>query len=324
MLVNYYRCIKNAGFIAVFFYIITCTACTSKKGCTDPAALNFTVGAKIDNGSCQYPEKHLDVIKLTKLDDLFKENSGLEYVNGQLWTVMDGGAESKIYSLNFSNGDRLEEIELKGVLNIDFEALAASSSHYYVADIGNNDGDRTDLGIYKFPIPSTTTQSTEVLPERIQFHYPEQQDFNENPETTNFDAEAALYHQNKIYVFTKNHGDRHTVLYEVPEEAGEHAAVAKGRLNVQMLVTDADINDLGDKVVLIGHDYQQVYLWLFQDFEGSKFFTGKKTRINLGHIDLLGQIEGVAFFDDKSVFISNEQRSGVNPKVYYLDLSGIE
>lgn len=324
MLLKDYFIVMNVRFICgILIGVITCLGCTSKKGCTDPASTNYEAEAKIDDGACKYPNRSLVPLKLSKLDNIFRENSGLEFVNDQLWTLVDGGGENNIYSLNFGTGDWLEQIDIQGATNVDYEALTASSSHFYIADIGNNDGEREDLVIYKFSHPQAVGQYITATPERIEFSYPEQQGFEKDP-MTNFDAEAIFFHTDNLYVFTKQHGNKHTVIYEIPSIPGQHDAVAKGELNVEMLVTDADINNKGNKVVLVGNDGSQVFLWLLMDFPGDKFFNGKKIKINIGSMESVGQVEGVAFNDDNSVFLSSENHPSVDQNLYYLDLSGIE
>ena len=88
------------------------------------------------------------------------EASGLAYsrrTNGILWTINDSGRSSKVYAIS-EQGDRIIDVKLAGIQNIDWEDIAINVedgvSMIYIADMGNNRQDRTILFIYKFPEPA--------------------------------------------------------------------------------------------------------------------------------------------------------------------------
>lgn len=301
------------------------TSCNSKKGCTDPHSTSFDTEAKIDDGSCSYPSTAANISTVRKLKKDFEELSGLKYVDKRLWTIIDPEGEDMIYSINLVTGEPKETIKVSGISSINFEAITASSTDFYIGDIGNNKGNRKDLVIYKVPFPSTINLENTSIAEEIKFYYPEQKDFRSNT-ATDFDAEAIFYKNGYIYLFTKNNTNTKTSLYEVPATPGNHAARLKGIFDVQGKITDADINSDGTKVILAGHnkETEQVFCWLLKDFKGTDFFTGSKTLIELGELDEIGQVEGATFYNDKNVFISNEKNDGVSANVYLLDISKIQ
>jgi hypothetical protein len=304
---------------------MTVSSCGSKRGCIDPVSLNFDPDAKIDDQSCTYPAYYLNPVPIRKLKNKFIENSALNYDNERIWTLSDAGGENRIYTIDTLGGGELEDLELLGVTNIDFEALTSNDTHFFVGDFGNNDGIRTDLTIYKFPKPSPIVRNNIVSPESIRFTYPDQKDYRKN-QNTSFDCEAMIYYNDHLYLFTKDHQTNTSSLYEIPAQAGSYEAKLKGKFDTKGTITDAHINRDKNKIVLVGHhpDRQTNFLWVLKDFRGSDFFTGKKLYAELGTLDQVGQIEGVSFFDNNRLFISNEQYKTYNPYLYLLNIESVK
>ncbi len=315
---------RNISLYTLVIFLLL-SNCNSKKGCIDPHSTSYDPEAKIDDGSCSYPSTSGNISTVRKLKKEFEELSGLKYYDKKLWTIIDPAGEDMIYSINLVTGEPKETIKISGINSVNFEALTLSDTHFFIGDIGNNKGSRKDLVIYKVPIPSPINIENTSTAEEIKFYYPEQKDFRNNT-STNFDAEAIIYQNGHVYLFTKNNADSKTSLYEIPAIPGNHAARLKGIFDVQGKITDADINSDGTKVILTGHnkETEEVFCWLLKDFKDTDFFTGTKTKIPLGKLDEVGQVEGVTFFNDKNVFISNEKNNGVSANIYLLDISKIQ
>lgn len=317
----------------VWFYILAMAVslqtamhgCTSKRGCIDPGSISYDPDARIDDGSCSYPSYSLQPLLFKKLDNKFSETSGLTYRDKKVWTIVDEMEENKIYSVDLLNGNAKEVLEAKGVSAVDFEAVTSSETHFYIADIGNNDGNRTDLTIYKIPIPDAYDPVNLVSYETITFNYPEQTDFRKNS-SSNYDAESLIHFGDHLYILTKNHQDLQTVLYEIPDKAGDYDAKIKGIFDTKGLITDAAISPKGDKMVMLGYNKtsDKTYMWVLSQFSGSSFFSGKKVLVDLGPMSIIGQVEGIAFHNDNNVFISNEQYGSVDANIYYLDISSVQ
>jgi hypothetical protein len=116
--------------------------------------------------------------------------------------------------------------------------LAENDTHIFIADIGNNNGNRKDLKIYTI-LKSDFKESNTVSAETISFSYEDQTIFSSQPNSSNFDAEGVVIYENQIFIFTKNWADLKTSVYKIPLTAGNHVASKVSTANVEGLITGA-------------------------------------------------------------------------------------
>lgn len=237
--------------------------------------------------------------RVSYLSDSLKENSGLDFFRGKLYTMNDGGNSSEIFEIDKSSGKILKTIKT-GLQNHDWEAIASDSLHLYTGDFGNNVGNRTDLRIYK--IPFENSGETKV----ISFFYPEQKDFSRKVLKTDFDAEALLILNGKIHVFTKEWSSRSTTHYVLNPDLTENQAAEKTEsFKTGFFVTDAAY--FQGKLYLIGYTKNtEVFLSVFDETEPGVFFKEQPRKYYLGSSLVIGQIEGIAV-DESGIYISGEE-----------------
>lgn len=245
-----------------------------------------------------------DFLKISKyrisyLSDSLKENSGLSFRKGKLYTMNDGGNSSEIFEIDRPSGKILKTIET-GLTNIDWEAIASDSLYFYIGDFGNNAGTRKDLKIYKIPYDNTAASK------EIPFFYPQQQDFSRKIISNDFDAEAMIVLNGKIHVFTKEWVSKSTTHYLLnPDLADNQAAEKTESFRTGFVVTDAAYFD--GKLYLIGYTKNtEVFLSVFSEFEPGVFFSLQPKKYYLGSSLSVGQIEGIAV-DESGVYISGEE-----------------
>ena len=131
--------------------------------------------------------------------DSLKETSGLTFFREKLYTINDGGNSSEVFEIDKSSGKILNVIKTD-LKNRDWEAITSDSTNTYIGDFGNNAGTRKDLKIYKIPFKdSVKIDSIQEIP----FFYPEQKDFEPKNINNDFDAEAMIFLNGKIHLFTK-------------------------------------------------------------------------------------------------------------------------
>ena len=259
------------------------------------------------------------------LSDKLSESSGLAYIDGTLWTHNDSGGEAKLYAIDKSNGKILKTVTVLNASNIDWEDLAFNQTHLFIGDFGNNKGTRRDLKIYKIKRDDLKTK-TEVKAEVIEFSYATQTDFKSNP-NTNYDCEAFIAYEDKLYLFSKNHGNRKTDMYVIGTDVGVEVAEKVSSFNTQALVTGASIDVQNRTLALIGYSTRgNPKSWIFSNFVDADFFKGEQSKIIWGS-PAKAQIEGVTHIAKGKLYISSEKVSYLNnlgsfnlkPKLYELD-----
>jgi hypothetical protein len=239
--------------------------------------------------------------RIRELDERVKESSGLSLMNGKLYTFNDSGNTPELFELDKKTGKIINTLKINAK-NKDWEALANDGTHFYIGDFGNNGGTRKDLGIYQVPSEVSSNDSLRL----IAFEYPEQQEFVPKYSETDFDAEAMVYLNGKIHLFTKEWGAKSTTHYLIdPEIPGKQKAQKIETYKTGFMVTDASYFD--KKLYLIGYTKKtEVFLDIFDETGAGLFFKGNPRRYYLGSALSIGQIEGVAA-DADGIYISGEK-----------------
>ncbi len=248
--------------------------------------------------------QRVDWLKIRKyrtsvLSDSLKENSGLSFLNGKLYTINDSGNSSEIFELDPENGEITRKIET-GLINKDWEAITADEEYFYIGDFGNNKGNREDLKIYR--IRKDSVQDFREIP----FQYPQQKEFLKKSHRNNWDAECLIFRDGFLHLFTKEWQSYQTTHYRldpVKYEEIQHAEKLE-TYDLGYLATDAAY--FKNHLYIIGYTKKlEVYLTIFQEDETGYFFSQKPKKYYLGNALSLGQIEGIEV-DESGIFISGE------------------
>lgn len=241
--------------------------------------------------------------RISYLDERIKETSGLSLLNGKLYTFDDSGNSPEIFELDKSTGKIINSLKINGK-NKDWEALANDGKDFYIGDFGNNGGTRRDLEIYKIPFNGNVPENDSVT--LISFEYSEQKDFVPKYSHTDFDAEAMIYLNGKIHLFTKEWNSKSTTHYIIDlNHPDKQQAQKTESFKMNFLVTDASYFD--KKLYLIGYTKKtEVFLSIFNETASGIFFSEAPKRYYLGSALSIGQIEGIAV-DESGIYISGEK-----------------
>ncbi|QQV03800.1 MULTISPECIES: hypothetical protein [Chryseobacterium] len=263
----------------------------------------FTIMISVSVFSQQATIFKINKYRVAELNEKIQETSGLNIFNTKLYTFNDSGNTSEIFELDPKTGEIVSSFEINAE-NKDWEALTNDGKNFYIGDFGNNAGTRKDLKIYRVPFSDTIVQNDSV--KIISFEYPEQNDFSSKNGSTDFDAEAMIYLNGKIHLFTKEWASKATSHYIIdPEISDRQKAVKTEVFQTNFLVTDASYFD--KKLYLIGYTKKtEVFLEIFNETKPGVFFNENPKRYFLGSALSIGQIEGIAV-DENGIYISGEK-----------------
>jgi hypothetical protein len=169
------------------------------------ATIALTPNPQTRPATCQPSGSLVRVSGLAELSGLAVSRS----VAGRLWTHNDSG-QPTLFSLN-TDGAVTGRVRLTGVTLEDWEAVAVgpcpTGSCVFAADIGDNNGTRRRIAVYRFPEPAASQASVAVT----DVFYATYPDDAQDAETLLVTPEGALY------IVTK--GDRGAVgLYRFPRD----------------------------------------------------------------------------------------------------------
>lgn len=253
--------------------------------------------------------------QLCKLDSRMNHSSGILSLNQGLsfWTQVDNNSPEEIYEIS-TDCRVLRTLKMTNVSKTDWEDITTDyKGTIYIGDFGNNNNDRSNLKIY---ILKNVDQhsSDQITAERITFSYANQKDFPPSSAEQNFDMEAMVWYQDSLHLFSKNRTSPftgYTYQYTMPAIPGDYKLSPVDSFKTgpgPMLffwITGAAINPVEKQLILLSHDR----IWMFTDFQSSRFFQGKSQMIVL---PTFTQKEGICYAKDNTWYLTDEYNSTIN------------
>ena len=132
----------------------------------------------------------------------------------------------------------------------------------------------------------------------------------------NFDVEGFVHHNSHLFLFTKADGDAigYTKMYMLPDVPGTYVATLVDSFYTNDRTTSADISPDGTTLILMSNSH----LHLFRNFQGSNFFDGQHTQVNIS--GNWTQKEALSFWSNNEIYLTDEDNGDGN-HLYYIDLS---
>ena len=309
-------------------------------GCTDSQATNFNASASINDGSCLYNPTNYSLNLVANLVDTLSENSGLVWADGKLYTFNDSGSGTKVYEV-MSNGTIIRTIHIANATNVDWEAMTSDSTYFYLGDFGNNNGNRTDLCIYRLLKSEVTNNALDtVAAEKMNFSWADQLDFTSAYNANDFDCEAFYATEDSLFLFSKNWVDLKTKCYSLPNYWIDTLnATLNSQFDVDGLITDACKDTINDRIYLLGYknngsNFYTSFIWCLWDHASNFIFSGNKRRIEIGNVLTVSQTEGITLSDNGTAYVSAEKVINIitipaklfnlNFSAYFEESTGIE
>lgn len=268
-------------------------------------------------------EEQKDLVKLDQIcliPPVLNEISGMRtWKDGQFIAHNDGGNPPELYIFSTDDCSTIDTFALP-FSNVDWEAMEIIGDRVYIGDFGNNNGNRKDLKVYAFQKDHLI--GTELwAADTISFGYAEQEDFS-NKHTHNFDCEAMVEVQGKLFLFTKNRGDMHTDMYPLDTNSPHQQIEAQSRFNAEALVTDGTYIASKDVLLLLSYTfhsfYFKTYLTIVPNFVENLYSFQDAKRLKL---ELDVQFEAITYAGNGIIYLSNEETIVHEGVLFKADIS---
>ena len=245
------------------------------------------------------------------------------------WTHNDSGDAPRLFAIDAAGAPlrpawrRLAAADWPGhaianAAHFDWEAITLHEGVLYIADVGNNGNARRDLGVYVVhePDPLAVDKMRALL--FLPIRYPDQV---EHPGATwHFDCESVFVADGKLHFITKHResgridrAERGAKLYrlETRHTDRENVLALVGRHDGIRWATDAALSADASRLVVASPEA----LWMFErPARPGDWFSGKTWKLPLTP-RVVKQLEAVAWIDDDTLLLINEQRDVMRANV---------
>lgn len=241
---------------------------------------------------------------MASLPKELSETSALLYIDDEFYTINDSGNKAVIYIFN-EKGEIIHSSQVLNSENYDWEALTYDGENIYIGDIGNNNNDRRNLRVYVVVKDSVRKNET-VQANEIRFYYEGQRSFPPIEEKRYFDAEALIYKNDSLFIFTKNRTapfDGISRVYHVPTDITtkvEAQYLYDLKLNPTNWMEESITDAYSCEEYLFVLTYAKIYSF---KWKGSNFVLDKRYDFN-GYT----QKEGLSL-DKKFFYMTDEDES---------------
>lgn len=250
--------------------------------------------------------------KIEQLPKKMNETSGLVCLDDRLITHNDGGNDPHLFVLSLK-GKHLKTIKVNNVKNNDWEDLALDDKdNLYIGDFGNNFNNRKNLKIHI--VKKGFLDEDEVSASTINFTYEDQKKFPPKEKNLQYDCEAFIWKNDKLFLFTKCRTkpfDGRSKIYMLPAKPGNFEAKLIGQFQfcnknwMTCSVTSADYHPKSKTLSILAYSR----LYIIRNFKFNIFWKGD---IKVYKIPKTKQREAICFYKKNTWFMTDEFRRGIN------------
>lgn len=219
-------------------------------------AMVLSVAACVYTSGQQHSELGLSFsdAETSKLVKTLEETSGLAQHGALLWTHNDSGDKARIYAIN-EQGEIQKTVLIENGHNFDWEEMAHDDKYLYVADIGDNFGQREESYLYRVAWKNLekADDNGSVSATKMTLRIAGKPKQVPNKEVHNFDFEGLTVVGDELWLFSKNRQDGHSSLYRLNKAAAEQTVSASASYPVDMLVTAVDFDQARNEFAVLGY-----------------------------------------------------------------------
>lgn len=253
----------------------------------------------------------VDIVSGHPLPEVLAETSGLRCAGDQAYTINDSGNAPVLYRLT-AEGQLAGQTALP-VANHDWEALAASGSAIFVADIGNNRGKRQTIRIHQ--LDATSLQ----LKGQLALSYAGNTPADNQPYAHDFDAEALAYKDNQLILFSKSWRSGRARVYQIDVQKPATSLTPTAMIDtLPGLITGADWDARNSRYVVVG--YHTNAIGWFTPFIATVSATFAVTGV--AELGGLAQVEAVCVNQSGDIWLTQERSPWQAARLIRLRLSG--
>lgn len=236
------------------------------------------------------------------------ETSALVCTGGQQFlTINDSGNPAVLYRLD-QQGRIVQRLNIEAQ-NQDWEALTMHQGKLWIADIGNNTGQRTELQLYTLPLPAPSDTTIPVTTYRLRYPGP-------TPKAPalyqhEFDAEALVSTGSELLLFSKNWQGDTSRVYQVDTSRTASELQQVGTTSVLPgLITDVAYSATAQVFIVAGYqNFRQNPLPLLLSGDFAPFLAILDRQYQLLKtvpVATGGQVEAVCLDTANNIWLSQE------------------
>jgi len=257
---------------------------------------------------------------IADLPGQFNEISGMESADSSyIYAMNDGGNAAEIYRID-TLGDVVSTSTIQAS-NTDWEDLTSSKDQLFIGDFGNNGNSRKNLRVLILDKKDLVDKAV-LQPKVIEFTYSDQTQFPPASNALYFDCEAFAYHNDSLYLFTKNRTnpyDGWSFMYVMPAKEGNHTAVKIDSVMILGFrkelgwITSADIHQ--KQLMILGSSFALVW-----NINTKVRLNATPRRLDFGHFS---QKEALCILDNQNFLTSDEKFTGLGgPRLFGVEWDG--
>lgn len=248
--------------------------------------------------------------RTVRLPGQLKEASGLSIENRTFYWHNDSGDGPYLYATDGSG--RLLSIDTLDAEASDWEDMTRDDKgNFYLGDIGNNLGRKTEMAIYRYNRASQVT-------EKIAFRYPGQNGEGRD-QAGNHNCEALVYENGYLHLFTKDligRGSNYmSYHFRVPAVPGTYEAELLDSLRIPgRVVTAAALDTVNRQLVMTAYNFKRTLGFFpngaasvitISNYPPGRYLAGDVHRDNLSW-GVPTQFEAIDFWDAKTLYVASE------------------